>query len=116
MGSSRAVPARLPRPAILPRTRPTLRRSPSISLCSPAYPSRAWPNTHLHRRRLGSRKLGKAQAKSCSYLNPGSVVESWSYGNSNLVAVLLAAPVGGTPHPTPESDEVAWFDPANLPD
>jgi len=45
-----------------------------------------------------------------------AVTNFWSYGNSNLVAVLLATPVEGTPHPTPESDEVAWFDPENLPD
>ena len=45
-----------------------------------------------------------------------AVTNFWSYGNSNLVAVLLDEPVEGTPHPTPESEAVAWFAPENLPD
>jgi 8-oxo-dGTP pyrophosphatase MutT (NUDIX family) len=45
-----------------------------------------------------------------------AVTNFWSYGNSNLVAVLLAEPVESMPHPTPESEAVAWFDPENLPE
>jgi 8-oxo-dGTP pyrophosphatase MutT (NUDIX family) len=46
-----------------------------------------------------------------------SVVSNfWDDGNSTLVPVLLAEPVGGTPVPTAESEAVAWFNPNELPD
>ena len=46
-----------------------------------------------------------------------SVVSNfWDHGGSNLVVVLLARPIGGTPGPTAESEEVAWFRYNELPE
>jgi 8-oxo-dGTP pyrophosphatase MutT (NUDIX family) len=44
------------------------------------------------------------------------VTNYWDVGSNTVVPVLLAHPIDGIPHPTPESDEVAWFDPEALPE
>jgi ADP-ribose pyrophosphatase YjhB (NUDIX family) len=40
----------------------------------------------------------------------------WDHGDSTFVAVLLAQPLGGEPHPDGrETTDVAWFEPNDLP-